>query len=932
MADPNQETPEALQARIAELERQLAAVKAVLPPRTGGQRNIGIGGDATGNIIFSGDRNIGSVEQLRIESAIFPTPPSAGQVEPRVLLWQYLNQVVTDTATLSLTGVDRKTATDKEEARLELAAVYTQLDTLMRERCGYIDVGLSQPSRLMAERETRQSVLAFVQANPCAALLGDPGSGKTTFSNFLALALAGEMLGLETANLRRLGEEWSAGALLPVRVVLRDFAAQLDPASPLDPGDQLWEFIQRKLGGALTDFAPLLRRHLLTQGGLLLLDGLDEVPETQRCREFVKQAVLGFRRQFSRVRVLLTSRTYAYQRQEWRLPGFAEAVIAPFTPEQIERFIDRWYAHVAKVRANLAGTEAAGRASLLKIALKTNPHLGELAQRPLLLTLMASLHAWRGGSLPEGREELYEQSVELLLDVWERPKVVHDRQGRPVLQTESAAEWFNAPQSEVRKALEEIAFEAHQGQPEQTGAADIPEERLVAALLRVAGSGVHHAQVLEYIRDRAGLIINRGERVYSFPHRTFQEYLAARHLTVTAFPAKLVELVRADPERWREVLLLAGAKVARGTPFAAWSLIGKLCPEHCAPTLVTAASDNDYDLAMLAGRLLLETRIGLGTTLDADDRRKLENVRAWLAALVAGGHLPPADRAAAGVALGKLGDPRKGVGLRGDGVPDIDWVTVQPGPFVMGAKEGTWSGEKATPQFNCQLIRQAYRLSRYPVTVAQYQAFVEGGGYEEAKYWTEAGWQRRQSENGDRPDDYDELNQAPNHPRVGVNWYEAVAFCRWLGERLGFEVSLPTEAQWERAARHTDGRTYPWGEAEDVSALANVEGTGIGSTSAVGMFPQGKAECGALDMAGNVWEWCRTKMTKDYKDYERKVDDDLESEEARVLRGGAWSSPDDLARCSDRLTFEPDLLGREPDLLGRAFGFRVVAPPFDSGG
>src|SRR5208282_2012943 len=178
-------------------------------------------------------------------------------------------------------------------------------------------------------------------------------------------------------------------------------------------------------------------------------------------------------------------------------------------------------------------------------------------------------------------------------------------------------------------------------------AADIPEERLVAALLRVAGSGVHYVQVLDYIRDRAGLIINRGERMYGFPHRTLQEYLAARHLTVTGFPAKLVELVHADPERWREALLLAGARAAR-TPFAAWALIGKLCPEPCTPAAAPAASDPDYTVAMLAGRLLVETRIGPGTTLDADDRRKLDNVRAWLAALVAGGHLPPADRAAAG--------------------------------------------------------------------------------------------------------------------------------------------------------------------------------------------------------------------------------------------------------------------------------------------
>jgi formylglycine-generating enzyme required for sulfatase activity len=158
-----------------------------------------------------------------------------------------------------------------------------------------------------------------------------------------------------------------------------------------------------------------------------------------------------------------------------------------------------------------------------------------------------------------------------------------------------------------------------------------------------------------------------------------------------------------------------------------------------------------------------------------------------------------------------------------------------------------------------------------------------------------------------------------------VSWYEAVAFCRWLSERLGFEVSLPTEAQWERAARHTDGRSYPWGEAADAGARANVNESGIGSTSAVGLFPQGEAQCGALDMAGNVWEWCRTKMTKDYQDYELKVDNDLEGNEIRVLRGGAWDDLNVGAYCWDRYR-------TQPDNRIRYVGFRAVAPPFDSEG
>ena len=168
-------------------------------------------------------------------------------------------------------------------------------------------------------------------------------------------------------------------------------------------------------------------------------------------------------------------------------------------------------------------------------------------------------------------------------------------------------------------------------------------------------------------------------------------------------------------------------------------------------------------------------------------------------------------------------------------------------------------------------------------------------------------------------------NQTPNHPRVGVNWHEAMAFCRWLSERLKQPVTLPSEAQWERAARHTDGRTYPWSDpgeedrlAADMAQRCNMEGTGIGHTSAVGLFLNGLAQCGAADMAGNVWEWCRTKWRGDYRDYEKKVDAALEGAESRVLRGGSWGNdlPGGL-RCSCRNV-------SAPGPRGRSYGFRCV--------
>ncbi|MCP4534753.1 MAG: hypothetical protein GY831_26475, partial [Delftia sp.] len=284
----------------------------------------------------------------------------------------------------------------------------------------------------------------------------------------------------------------------------------------------------------------------------ILLDGLDEVPDAHQRRAQVKQIVNGFAADFSRCRFLVTSRTYAYQRQDWKLDGFSEVVLSHFTPAQVVRFVDGWYDHVGAVRG-MDPDDARGRAVLLKTAIERGERLAELAARPLLLTLMASLHAWRGGSLPERREELYADTVDLLLDQWEGSKVVRDAAGKPLLRQPSLAEWLKVDRAVVRAELNRLAFEAHRDQPELVGTADVSQERLVAALMNVARNpDVNPSRLVEYVRDRAGLLAARGAGVYTFPRRTFQEYLAACHLTDHGYPDDLADLLRAAPERWRE--------------------------------------------------------------------------------------------------------------------------------------------------------------------------------------------------------------------------------------------------------------------------------------------------------------------------------------------------------------------------------------------
>jgi formylglycine-generating enzyme required for sulfatase activity len=398
-------------------------------------------------------------------------------------------------------------------------------------------------------------------------------------------------------------------------------------------------------------------------------------------------------------------------------------------------------------------------------------------------------------------------------------------------------------------------------------------------------------------------LLDADDATVRFYHQLLQEYFAASEMGQRAEAGEVLTRYW-PPDRWWEpsgweetTILMAGMA------------------EDATELLERLAQVNP----VVAARCLLEGEPEVG-----DGIKRF--VASALVPVLTDDTVPAEARAQAGRALAKLGDPRPGVGLRDNGLPDIVWCEVPAGRFLMGSTdedERAWDNEK--PQHTYE-IEQPYAISRYPVTNVQYAAFVQAGGYAERRYWTESGWSWREEENITGPEEYGTPYNLPNHPVVGIGWYEAIAFCHWLTEELRQrdalsdtqEITLPTEPQWEKAARSGDGRIYPWGSEPDAEK-ANYDGTGVGTTSAVGCFPGGASPYGVEELSGNVWEWCRTKWESDYGDYQNDIA--LEGSARRVVRGGAFSDTEDDVRCAYRGWLNPRY--RNLDL-----GFRVVVSPF----
>ena len=579
------------------------------------------------------------------------------------------------------------------------------------------------PSGPGQEKETRPlTAMEAVAKHRRLVLLGDPGAGKSTFVNQLLADLAAHQL--EACHPCPPGVE---ADLVPILIVLRDLVPQLAALEvdrlPQDQADeQRVELVREQAETSLRRFhaAAYLEdfRAALGEGRfLLVLDGLDEVPYALQTRG--RQLIGAVLNACKPRRVIVTCRIRSYE-GEARLAQFEAHTLAPFDEPRIRDFVAAWY-RAQRMLSRIDPAQEASRAKDLTEAALSGD-LRELAANPMLLTTMAIIHQ-RDIRLPSQRVQLYSLAVEVLARRWQQGK-----------SGELAV--FLKDNLRLRAVLERLAYEAHRMGKGNGATADLPRGKALEILEQpeFLGTTPLADEFLNYVDQRAGLLVGRGGRPgqpqdYSFPHRTFQEYLAGCFLLSGRDSGRQArEFFRhaAEGDYWRLAARLAMEELRyndrRGVNQLldlAYHLFPNAEPtdtQRCRASLWAA------NMVVLAGKEAIEKDTEGPELGPAFLQRLLTRLT-----LLLGSTLSAPERAEAGQWLALLGDPRpEVVPTRLEDLARMEFCYVPPGAFVMGDRKDRHRNES---------LDYGYWLGRYPVTVAQFQWFVDQGGYRQAEHW-----------------------------------------------------------------------------------------------------------------------------------------------------------------------------------------------------
>lgn len=699
---------------------------------------------------------------------------------------------------------------------------------------------------------SRKPLTSVANSTRCLVIVGDPGSGKTTFLRFLAKNHLSSSSGLLPCYLR-LSDVYDfahSNNLHSTHEIFIDFLLDLSKR----------ENLQLTKAG--------LEKRAKSGKIMWLLDGLDELSSSS-VRESVVRNVEEASRIWKDCRFALTSRPLAVTGKA--IPIEFEVVgIDQMQDEEIKSFLNAWTSLL------FAGTDDETRRKYLLAlhqSIRDHPAIRSLARNPVMLTCMAVVH-YNERQLPEGRADLLEAVIQWLIRARDR-----------------SVEYGDLGPSMIEDIYHKIALAMFKA---ETG----PRYRI--GLLQAASIIRNHFNEDEKIalnflaltEAKTGILVRRGEGDLAFWHSSFQEYLAAKEIAgktddqETGWWLEIRENL--DRYEWREVICMIPACLMRlGTERV--DLFFRRLSENVENSNLPEKAKR----AGLGGCILNDLRVyGYFP----------RNVNAWNHVLidvvpiftVEGTKIPLHDRFDAAVAYGLGGDPRL------HSFEDT-WVRILGGKFYMGAQ----AKDPTIPNFDPEATEweghvtsisiKPYEMRKYPITVEEFVRFVDDSGYDETAkdFWSREGWQWRSRENVSAPKNIETQISTPNCPVTSVSWFEAEAYANWLtaNDPRSMLYRLPSEAEWEFAARHGSWNTrFPWGNSISSGdiAEANWVGCNIGKVTPVGIFPKSNTPDEITDMIGNVEEWCADSWSNGHRGYPKDGSPRIvPSEEKKVVRGGS---------------------------------------------
>ena len=769
---------------------------------------------------------------------------------------------------------------------------------------------------------------------PRLVIVGEPGAGKTTTLQRLALDLARERL------------RDPLKAKLPFRADLFKFTG-----ADLQPSDFLkteWE----NNTGLAESYGEVAARWEVC----FLLDGVNQMPRPDLSKRIERWRHWAYSELHNNWAVF-TCRTADYT-GELQLP------------EVHVQSLDR-----ARMRKYFEQRFDLERAARLWEDFEKRLHSGDdrferLARNPFMLSLLADRCAEGRpftGSRAELMDDLARRRLQWELSFGRQPEALTaDKPGALGAALDALNRLAFAAQARGETGF--TRADAGHVSLDQTGPTRLTQDE-----------ALNLASDATVLRKTKFVVRGKKEDGYEFAHHLLLEYFAA---------CELLRQFRARKNlagRWRAPWRAYDPRLIRSRrpdgillppPVTGWeetAIMAAGLAGQDAPRFIAAVQKHNLPLA---GRCLAEA----GT--EREDLRPLVNTtRAALLARQRGPYAHLRARIAAGLALGEIGHPEllpQKFQFEGRAV----WAILPPlqpvlaGEFMRGSERGDKRAFSDEYTAERRVNLPAYAIGRYPVANAEYKFFLEDDGYQTDRWWSAEGSQWKQggpdahaaamqdwldaraylqSQNldefarrnnwiperlrywkevtrlseeearerarqqfdraFDRPGFWeDRALNSPGKPVVGVNWHEAEAYCRWLSAVTGRELRLPAEAEWEKAARGTDGREYPWGEKFD-PALCNTSEGRVYTTTPIGLYPGGVSPYGIFDASGNVWEW-----TADwYQQYPGGEASDDFGEKFRAVRGGSWDYGRRDARCASRYR---DV----PGGFNNGLGFRVVSP------